>query len=148
MEPLSQLKRRFFAMPWLLRILVAAGLSIGLAFCLVPLAPKASFGLGERQLTYQELWQTRVALAVIAVGVLMLVVGVAVFLRKGWVRPLLVVLPVVQLLPFLVVHWAFGAPNPVSSPVFFAVSTAIWAVFAVAYLFGTRSSREHFANAA
>jgi uncharacterized membrane protein YoaK (UPF0700 family) len=147
MEQLSQLKQRFSAMPWLLRTLVAASLGIGLGFSLLPLVPGASFGLGERELTYQELWQTRVAFAVLAVGVLMLVVGLAVFLRKSWVRPVLVVLPFLQLLPFLAVHWLFGAPNPVSSPVVLGVSSIVWAVAAVVYLFGTRSGREHFANA-
>jgi hypothetical protein len=147
MGQLSQLKQRFSAMPWLLRILVAASLGIGLAFSLLPLVPGARFGLGEKELTYQELWQTRVALAVFAVGALMLVVGLAVFLRKSWVRPMLVVLPLLQLLPFLLVHWLFGAPSPVSSSVEFAVSSAVWAVVAVACLFGMRSLREHFANA-
>lgn len=119
----------------------------GVGFCLLPLVSGASFGLGERELTYQELWQTRVALAVITVGIFMLVVGVAVLLRKGWVRPVLIFLPLVQLLPFLAVHWVFGAPSPVSSPLFVAASTAVWAVLAWAYLFGTRSGREYFANA-
>ena len=147
MEQLSQLRRRFSAMPWLLRTLVAASLGIGLGFSVLPLVPGARFGLGESELTYQELWQTRVAFAVLAVGVLMLVVGLAVFLRKSWVRPLLVVLPPLQLLPFLAVHWLFGAPSPVSSPVFFTVSSAAWAVAAIVCLFGMRSVREHFANA-
>lgn len=147
MEQLSQLKRRFAAMPWLLRILVAACLGIGLGFTVLPFVPSATFNLGERQLTYQELWQTRVAFGVVAVGALMFVVGVAVLLRKSWARPMLVVLPLLELLPFLAVHWAFGAPSPVSSPAFFAGASAVWAVLAVAYLFGTRGSREHFANA-
>jgi uncharacterized membrane protein YoaK (UPF0700 family) len=147
MEQLSQLKRRFSAMPWLLRILVAASLGNGVGFSLLPLVPGVRLGLGERELTYQELWETRVALAIIAVGVFMLVIGVAVFLRKGWVRPVLVVLPLVQLLPFLAVHWVFGAPSPVASLPFFAVSAAVWAVLAAVYLFATRSGREHFANA-
>jgi hypothetical protein len=147
MESLAHLKQRFLEMPWLLRIVVAASLGIGVVFPLLPLMPGASFGLGERELTYHELWQTRVAFALFAIGPLMLVVGVAVFLRKGWVRPLLVVLPVLQLSPFLVVHWTFGAPNPVSSPVQFAASCVAWAVLAVVYLFGTRGARAHFANA-
>lgn len=147
MESLSQLKQRFSAMPWLLRTLVAASMVIGVAFSILPLVPGASFGLGERELSYAELWQTRVAFAVITVGVLMLVVGFAVFLRKSWVRPILVFLPLLQLMPFLAMHWAFGAPSPVSSPAFFAGSSAVWAVLAVAWLFGTRSGREHFTNA-
>ena len=147
MELLARLKERFSAMPWLLRILVAASLGIGLMFPLLPLMPGASFGLGERELTNQELWQTRVAFALFAVGPFMHVVGLAVFLRKRWVRPVLVVLPLLQLLPFFVVQWAFGAPSPVSSPAVFAGSCAAWAVLAVVYLFGTRGAREHFANA-
>lgn len=147
MDTLDQLKQRFSAMPWLLRILVAASVGIGVGFSLLPLVPGASFGLGERELTYQELWQTRVALAVLAVGVLMLVVGVAVLLRRSWIRPVLVVLPLLQVLPFLSVHWVFGAPSPVSSWALFAGSFVIWAVVAVVYLFGMRSARQHFANA-
>lgn len=147
MEQLSQLKQRFAAMPWLLRMFVAASLGIGLGFSLLPLVPGASFGVGERELTYQELWQTYLALAVVAVGVLMLVVGLAVLLGKTWVRPVVVVLPLLQVLPFLAVHWLFEAPSPVSSPVVFAVSFAVWAIVAVVYLFGARAAREHFANA-
>ena len=147
MESIANLKQRFMAMPWLLRIVVAASLGIGVAFPLLPLMPGASFRLGERELTYQELWQTRVALALFAVGLLMLAVGAGVFLRKGWVRLVLVVLPVLQLLPFLLVHWAFGAPSPVSSPAQFAVSCVAWAVLAFGYLFGSRGAQAHFANA-
>jgi hypothetical protein len=147
MDPLAQIKQRFSAMPWLLRVLVASSLGIGVGFSVLPLVPGTTFGLGERQLTYQELWQTRVALALFSVGVPMLVVGVAVLLRKRWVRPVLVVLPLLQLLPFLAVHWLFGAPSPVSSSALLAGSFVVWAVVAVTYLFGTRSAREHFANA-
>jgi hypothetical protein len=147
MESLTELKQRFSAMPWLLRTFVAASVVIGIVFTVLPLVPGASFGLGERELTFQELWQTRVAFALFAVGPLMFVVGVAVFLRMGWVRPVLVVLPLLQLLPFLVVHWAFGAPSPVSSMTIFAASCALWAVLAVLYLFGSRGALEHFANA-
>ena len=147
MEKLSQLKDRFSAMPWPFRLLVAASLFIGIAFSLLPLVPGATFGLNERELSYSELWATRVALAVIATGLLMLVFGVALFLRKSWTRPMLIVLPLLQTLPFLAVHWAFGAPNPVDSPVYFAGSTAVWALVAAVYLYGTRNGREHFANA-
>jgi len=148
MEPHPHLKQRFLAMPWLLRILVAASIGIGVVFCLLPLVPGSSFDLGERELSYEELWQTRVAFAVFAVGVLMLVVGVAVFRRSKWVRPALVVLPVLQVLPFLVVHWVSEAPSPLSSPASFAASAAAWSVFAAVYLFGMRGGREHFCDAA
>jgi hypothetical protein len=134
-------------MPWLLRILIAASLGIGLVFPLLPFVPGATFDLGDQQLTNQELWQTRVAFALFVVGPLMLFVGAAVFLRKSWIRPLLVVLPVLQLLPFFAVHWTFGAPSPVSSPAVFAGSCAVWAVITVVYLYGTRGAREHFAHA-
>ena len=147
MEKLSQLKERFAAMPWPFRLLVVASLFIGIVFSFMPLVPGSTFGFNKRELSYSELWATRVALAVIAVGLLMLVLGVALFLRKTWVRPMLVVLPLLQTLPFLAVHWAFGAPNPVDSPAYFAGSTAAWALVAAVYLYGTRNGREHFANA-
>jgi hypothetical protein len=147
MDSLSQLKRRFSAMPWVLRGFVAASLGIGVAFTLLPLIPGASFQLGERELSSQELWQTRVALALFVVGPLMLVLGLAVLFRQGWARVALVVLPVLQLLPFLAVHWAFGAPSPVSSVSLFLASCAVWAVVAAVYLFGSSASRQHFSNA-
>ena len=147
MESIAHLKQRFLAMPWFLRILVAASTGIGLVFPLLPFVPGATFELGERQLNYQELWQTRVAFALFAVGPLMLGVGIAVFLRKRWVRPVLVVLPLLQVLPFWFVHWAFSAPRPVPSLALFAGQCVVWVVLTVVYLFGTRGAREHFANA-
>jgi hypothetical protein len=139
--------RRFSEMPWLLRILVGASLGIGLVFPLLPFIPAATFELEERELTNHELWQTRVAFALFAVGLLMLVVAAGVFLRKRWIRPVLIILPVLQTLPFLVAHWTFGAPNPISSPGTFAATCAIWAVCATVYLFTYPSTRQHFANA-
>lgn len=134
-------------MPWLLRTLAAASVGIGIAFSILPFLPGATFGLGARELTVQELWQTKIAFSLFVVGPLMFAVGVAIFLRKSWIRPVLVFLPLLQLLPFLAVHWAFGAPSPVSSFAIFAVSCLVWAALAAAYLLGSRRAREHFANA-
>ncbi len=137
MEYRYQLKRRFSAMPWLLRTLVTASAGIGIAFSILPLLLGATFGLGEIELTGQELWQTRIAFALFVVGPFMFSVGVAIFLRKSWVRPVLVLLPLLQLLPFLVAHWVFDAPSPVSSRIVCAHQSSRWCVA------GTCTHQEH-----
>jgi hypothetical protein len=147
MDEFSQLKERFLAMPSMLRLLVSASLVFGIVLPLLPLFPGASFGLNGRELTYQELWYTGVAFALFALGPIMLIVGIAVLLRKSWIRPFLVGLPILQVLPFLVVHWVLDAPNPVPSLSVFASSCIVWAAVAVAYLFGARGAREHFGSA-
>ena len=148
MHTLAQLKARFSAMPAALRITTGACLVIGAAFTVLPLIPGATFRLGERQVQWQEIWGTGVAYALFVVGPLMVAVGLAVFFGRAWVRSVLVLLPVFQGLPFLAVHWLLGAPSPFNSLLLFALSCVVWALVAAAYLFGSNSARQHFANAA
>lgn len=147
MEAVAQLKHRFLGMPWLLRIMVGACLGIGIIFPVLPFLPGSTFVLGESVLTVEEMWETRVSLALFAVGPLMVVVGVAIFLRHAWVRYVLVVLPLFQILPFLIVHLLYDAPNPASSAAQFAGSCVVWAILTIAYLFFYPGAKEHFTNA-
>jgi hypothetical protein len=145
---MASLVAQFQAIPSGLRILTAASLGVGAGFVALTLIPGATFTLSGTQLSWKELWDTRVAFATLLTGGLMFWTGVAILMRRRWVRAVLVVMPLLQILPFVAVHWVFGAPVPVPSTPFFLLSCAAWAVLATFYLFATRAPREYFKNAA
>jgi hypothetical protein len=139
---LRSLGERFLGVPLVLRIAAAASLVIGIGFPLSTLYGGMVYnGL---QMSHAERWNTGTAWAVLAASPLMLITGFGIFLARPWVRPVLVVLPFLQYLPFQVVHWVFGAPNPVPSLAFYLVSGAAWAVGAVAYLFWYGPAKRFF----
>jgi hypothetical protein len=146
MESLNLLKVRFAAMPRILRLVALASIVIGAGVTVLPVIPGSRFQLGPHELSWEQLWQTRVALALFVGGPLMVLVGVSIFFRSRWARPLVVVMPALQVLPFLGVHLMYGAPDPVASAPAFAAMSAIWVLLAMVYLYGTRGPREYFAN--
>jgi hypothetical protein len=146
MESLDFLKLRFAAMPRVLRLVALASIVVGAAVTVLPVIPGSRFQLGPHELSWEQLWQTRVAWALFVSGPLMVLVGVSVFFRSRWARPLVVFMPVLQLLPLSGVHLMYGAPDPVASAPTFAATTAIWMLVAVVYLYSTRGPREYFAS--
>jgi hypothetical protein len=146
MNPISTIRARLGRVPFLLRSIAMASFGIGIAFPLVAVIPGATFDFFGDSLSWRELWQTRVAFALLATGPLMLFVAFAIFRRARWVRPVLVVLPILQSLPFRLVHWAFSAPNPIPSLQAYIFSSATWALVATIYLFGFNSVRAYFAS--
>jgi hypothetical protein len=147
MDTFTRFRTRFNSTPLILRIVAAASLGVGAAFTVFPLVPSATFNLSGTEVSWQELWRTRLAVASIVVGGLMLWVGAAILLRRIWVRPILVVIPVLELLPFQIVHWWFGAPNPVPSISMYLLMCSTWSIIAAFYLFGTSGPRGYFENA-
>jgi phosphotransferase system glucose/maltose/N-acetylglucosamine-specific IIC component len=98
--------------PLLLRILALASLFLGVGFPLSAFVPGSSFNLAGTLLPHEQVWSSRVALAIFASAPLLFAVGLGILFRRRWVRWPLIVLPVLQFLPFQVAHWYFGAPNP------------------------------------
>ena len=144
MDTLPRIKKRFVEMPLLPRIFVSASFFVGVAFLLLPLVHGATFNLAGNTMSRPQLWQSGVAVAVMASGALMVVVSVAVFRRLPWVKPLLVVLPLAQVIPFQVTHWLTGAPSPVPSLLSFAVSSIVWGAAVAYFVFATSQGRSYF----
>jgi hypothetical protein len=145
---LNRIRSRFDAMPRLLQVTATASIVLGLLCIVEPFVPAAQFDLAGHKLSHSEIWDTRVAFALLLVGPIMLLVGGAVVIGRRWVRPLLVLLPVLQTLPFLAVHWLFGAPNPVGDRfgwIVWIVGSTLWALAAMAYLFRARGPLQYFA---
>jgi hypothetical protein len=150
MSRLSELQDKFRSLPWLLRITTIALIILGAAVAITPLVPGMIFNFDGIEMGWRELWQTRVALALLLLGPLMISVGLGVLHARLWVRPALLLLPFIQLIPFYLVHWIFGAPSPIRS---ISVGTyfllcLLWAVLATPYLYGRSAVRRHFANTA
>ena len=134
--------------PRLLQVVAVASVGLGVIFTIHPFISIAPFKMAGRTLSHSELWATRVAFAVLLVGPLMVLLGIGTWRGRRWARPLLVVLPVLQTLPFLMVHWLFGAPSPVAGDFGWTIWIAdsiIWALAGMAYLYGRPAARSHFA---
>ncbi|GLQ97409.1 hypothetical protein GCM10007863_18290 [Dyella mobilis] len=100
--------------------------------------------VGERTLEWSDLWQTRMAIAVLLGGLLMLVIGFGIVRRQVWARNALVVLPVLQCLPFKIVHFIWLAPDPLPFDKGNLLGILIWVVIGSIYLFGFKAARDHF----
>lgn len=142
---LASLHARVGGIPLLLRLTAVASLVIGFVFPLLPFIPGLTFNVSGTTLSWNELWDTGVAFALLMIGPLMLTVGAGILHRRRWVRWLLVVLPVLQLLPFQIVHWLFRAPDPTPSLQSYVVLCVLWVVLVALYVFGRRSVRGYFA---
>jgi hypothetical protein len=128
-----------------LRIIALASMLIGAMFVAVALIPGlSSFPVGQRSLGWNELWHTRVAIAVLVGGLFMLAFGYGVVRRQAWTRIALVVLPVLQCLPFEMTHVIWGAPNPLPFDKDNLLGILIWALIFSIYLFGFKAARDHY----
>jgi hypothetical protein len=147
---LSNLKQRYRSLPPMLRTVTLAMIIVGVVVLATPLAPGATFHLDGLELHWHDLWRTRVAFALLMLGPLMVLAGFGVLAGHPWARPVLMGFPLIQVIPFYIVHWAFGAPAPIRSV---SVGTylllgGVWAAIAAAYLYGRPAVRRHFAGAA
>lgn len=128
-----------------LRIVALASIFIGAMFVAESLIPGfSSFPVGGESLGWSELWRTRVAIAVLMDGLLMLAIGLGVVRRQAWTRIALVALPVLQCLPFQIVHSIWGAPDPLPFDKGNLLGILIWALISFTYLFGFKAPRDHF----
>ena len=150
MENFSALLDRYKALPYLLKLVTLACILLGVAITLTPLVPGMSFGLDGTVLTWRELWQTRVAVALLVLGPLMVLIGIGSLMARRWARPTLILMPLIQMLPLYLVHWLLGAPAPIKSISVFTyfLMCVAWALIAYLYLYKSSAARGHFANAA
>jgi hypothetical protein len=142
-------------MPGLLRTATLANVLLGI---LIPVfAILAGLGYGEETLAFRwhtldeplagpDVWRTGVGFAAFTTAAIMFAVGIAIVRRAPWSRTALVIEPVLQVLPFEVVHRLLGAPDPHFWSPDFAVPCGVWAALTAGYLFGFRSAREYFAR--
>ena len=150
MENISALVKRYSNLPSLLKVVTLACIFVGLSTTLAPLVPGMSLGLDGTVLTWHQLWQTRIALALLALGPFMMVVGIGSLMGRGWARPTLVLMPLLQVVPLYLVHWLLAAPAPIRSvsvPTYLLLC-AVWASIAYLYLYKYSAARKHFADAA
>lgn len=98
-----------------------------------------------------ELWQTGLVFPLLAYGPIDLAIPYGVVRRTSWVRPFLICLPLVQILPFEVFQLVFGTTGlkislyqwfPITLG--FAIFLAIYTVGAVTYLYFNDSVRSYF----
>ncbi|WP_333677743.1 hypothetical protein [Dyella sp.] len=128
-----------------LQIVALASMLIGVMFIAGAFIPGFSnFPVGQKSLGWNELWHTRVAVAVLVGGLFMLAFGFGVVRRQAWTRIALVVLPVLQCLPFEITHVIWGAPNPLPFDEGNLLGILIWAVICSIYLFGFKAARDHY----
>ena len=125
---------------------VLIALLIGVGFSVTPFIPGVGLKLYGKSLSWLELWQTGVVVAIFANGLLHLAVAYAILKRKAWARPILVFLPPLQFAPFLVVHLVFGGLDPPQPLHRFAVYCAIWAIITGTYLYTSRTVRSYFSK--
>jgi hypothetical protein len=102
---------QFRKIPLLLRLFTIACFFIGVQSPLQAIVPGMGLKINGTYLSWSELWQTGNAFALLATGPIHLAVPYGVWQRKKWVRPLLVWLPLFQILPFEMVAFLFGGPG-------------------------------------
>ncbi|MFC5527827.1 hypothetical protein ACFPPA_18935 [Rhodanobacter ginsengisoli] len=117
-----------------LGVAAAASIVLSVVLLLTAIIPGADFNFAGTLMSHEAMWSSGEAAAILVSVPLMLAVGIGIVFRHGWVRPLLIVLPVLQYLPFQVVHWLFGAPNPTPSLLQYALGCGSWAAIAFVYL--------------
>src|SRR5687768_14934531 len=115
MDRFSELRVRYRSLPSLLRTATLALVILGIVVAAAPLIPGMTFNLDGEELTWREMWETRVALALLVLGPLMTSVGLGVLFGRRWARPVLLLMPMIQILPLYLVHWVFDAPSPIRS---------------------------------
>lgn len=124
-----------------------ASLLTGALFVAVTLIPGFfNFPVGEQSLGWNELWQTRLAIAALADGLLMLALGFGIVRRQAWTRVALIIMPVLQYLPFQMAHFIWGAPNPLPFDKKNLLGMLVWAVIIAVYLIGSKAARDHFSD--
>lgn len=134
-----------FPEPKPLRAMALASIFIGVAFLAVALIPGFSnFSVGEKSLGWNDLWQTRVAIAVFVGGLLMLAIGFGIVHHQVWTRIALVVLPALQCLTFQIVYLVWGAPDSFPFDKGNLLGIMIWAFISSIYLYGFKAARDHF----
>lgn len=147
MMTLVAIRRRFIETPGLLKLFVIGGLIFGIGLPAIALIPGAGFRFHDQAMTWEQLWETRIALALLIAGLLMFIVGFGVLFRKRWTIILLVLLPILQAFPFLVVHWVYDAPTPIQHADRFVGESLLWALSAAAYLLAYHPAKQHFSDA-
>lgn len=149
MDRLIDLKQRYRSLPYLLRLVTTALFILDMVVAITPLIPGIKFTLDGVEFQWHELWQTRVAFALLALGPLMFLVGAGILLARPWGRPMLLALPFIQVIPFYLVHWVFGAPSPIRSisVAAYLLLCMAWAIVAAVYLYGFPSVRRYFSGA-
>ena len=141
---LSDIVQRLNQMPWLPRMMSAACFALGIVCSVLPLVPGATIGYFGTKLSWQEIWSTGVAFGLFVIGPLMTAVGIGLFRRSLWVRPVVVVMPVLQVLPFLAVHRLIPGPDPLPEPAIYLAECCVWGLLAWLYLFISRQGRAFF----
>lgn len=141
---LSDIVNRWNEMPWLPRIMCAACVVLGIVCTALPLIPGATIDYFGTQLSWQEIWSTGVAFGLFLIGPLMTAVGIGLFRRSPWVRPVVVVMPILQVLPFVIVHSLFPGPDPLPEPGLYVAECLVWGLLAWLYLFVTRQGKAFF----
>lgn len=142
---LSQFRSQLGSIPLVLRLAVLLGIIGSVALPLLPLLPGVGFTISGTYLTWAEVWRTGVAYALLLGGPLYLAIPYGVLQRKAWVRPMLVVFPILQLIPFELAHVFGDAPNPTPGGLHeLALPMTIWALGFGSYLFASRSVRYYF----
>ncbi len=130
--------------PWPLRTAALASIALGIIFPIITFIPGADFNIAGSVLSHEEIWASGVAVAILVVAPLMLVIGLGILRHRRWVRVPLVVLPILQCLPFQTAHWLSGAPNPTPSIPQYAISCVCWAAITSIYLFASSTAKRYF----
>ena len=141
---------QFRKIPLLLRLFTIACFFIGVQSPLQAIVPGMGLKIHGTYLSWSELWQTGNAFALLATSPIHLAVPYGVWQRKKWVCPLLVWLPLFQILPFEMVVFLFGGPGFLS---FYYQNSTMMGIFlpiaicAVAlYLYRNQSVCSYFEN--
>jgi len=142
--PLTHRWRNFQAAPVTLRVVIVGSLMMGVVLPVVPFVPGVEFRSPGGSLSGAEIWDAHVPYALFLLALLMVIVGLAVLARARWARQLLIALPVLQLLPFQVLHWVFSAPDPIPSVPGYLILVGVWVLCASLYLFAVDRPRLYF----
>ncbi|KAF1710654.1 hypothetical protein CSC70_08370 [Pseudoxanthomonas kalamensis DSM 18571] len=149
MSKIFALRSRLSLQPTYLKLATVACIVVGAAISLAPFFPGTHFTIGETSLSQGAIWSTGTFIALFTAGPLTFLAGAGLLLTKGWARPLLIVLPLPQALPFHLVHWFLAGPDP-SWPAPISVTVILfifWAAFWYLYLYRYAGALEYFADA-
>lgn len=138
--------------PLLLRLTVILSLIVGVIVPLTVLIPNPwGLKVNSTSFSWLELWRTGLAFALLAYGPIHLAIPYGVFQRTNWVRPVLICLPLVQIMPFEVVQLVFG-PQEVQLSLYqyfpitlgFSIFLVVYVIAVGAYLYSNKSVRSYF----
>lgn len=103
--------RMFERLPTFLRFFTGTSLGCAIFFPVLAVLPAENITMNGELITYEELWKRGDALVFMIAGPVLLAISYGVLGRRSWVRPYIVIFPVIQVLITGIIFQIFEHPT-------------------------------------